>query len=87
MHILRELSNFWEVYYYTDSNFFKDPNSGQYLSSKSFLISDIDSFIKEYKGKVFVFYWAKDKYIRGEFIESFEAINRHRDDLINKLLD
>ena len=87
LHILRELSNFWEVYYYTDKNFFKDPNTGQYLSSKSFPISDIDTFINKNKGKVFVFYWAKDKYIRGEFIESTEAINRHRDDTIGKLLD
>lgn len=86
LHILRELSNYWEVYYYTDSNFFKDPNSGQYLSSISFLISDINSFINKIKGKVFVFYSAKGKSIRGEFIESSEAINRHRDDAIDKLL-
>lgn len=88
LHILRELSNYWEVYYYTDKNFFlKDPNSGQYLSSKSFSISDIDTFISKNKGKVFIFYSAKGKSIRGEFIESSEAINRHRDDAIDKLLD
>jgi hypothetical protein len=87
LNTLKYISNFWQVYYYTDSTFFKDPINDRLLSCTTFQIGGFEFLINEYKGKVFVFYSAKGSSIRGEFIESFEAINRHRDDTISKLFD
>ena len=83
LNTLKYISNFWHFYYYTDSTFIND----RILSCSTLPIGGFEFLINKNKDKLFVFYSATGSYIRGEFIESPEAINRHRDVTIDKLLD
>jgi hypothetical protein len=87
LNTLKYISNFWQVYYYTDSTFIQDSINDQILSCLTLPIGGFEVLINKNKGKLFVFYSAKGSYIRGEFIQSPESINRHRDVTIDKLLD
>ncbi len=88
LNTLKYISNFWQVYYYTDSIYIQDSINDRILSCSTFLIGGFEVLINKNKGKLlFVFYSAKGSYIRGEFIQSPESINRHRDVTIDNLLD
>jgi hypothetical protein len=84
---LKYISNFWQVYYYTDSTFIQDSINDRILSCSTLPIGGFEFLINKNKDKLFVFYSSTGSYIRGEFIQSPEAINRHRDVTIDKLLD
>jgi hypothetical protein len=85
---LEELSKYPEVYFFTKTPIFEDPDDKQnYLTCKSFKIDGIEKQFLNNKGKVFIFYHCTGEVIQGLFIKSSEWININREKGIDSILD
>ncbi len=87
LKILGILSNYSQVYFYTKTPIFEDPDQKNFLSCKTFKLDSIEKEMYKNKGKVFVFYYCIGEIIQGLFIRSSEWTNINREKSIDSILD
>lgn len=88
LKILETLSNYSQVYFYTKTPIFEEPDLAQnFLSCQTFKIDSIEKEMNKNKGKVFVFYYCVGEIIQGLFVRSSEWTNDNREKSIDSILD
>jgi hypothetical protein len=88
LEALEELSKYPEVFFFSKTPIFEDPDNEQnFLTCQSFKTDSLENKIRGNKGKVFIFYYCTGEVIQGLFVKSSEWTNINREKGIDSILD